>query len=463
MIIRKTVRWMDERLRVSSFSKSTLRRVFPDHWSFLLGEIALYLFMILIGTGIFLTFFFSPSSREVIYRGPYKPLQGVQMSQAYESLLEISFVVRSGLVMRQIHHWAALLFVAVLVVHLMRVFFTGAFRKPRELNWIIGLTLMTLALLAGFSGYSLPDDLLSGTGLRIGYSVALSIPVVGTWLAFLVFGGEFPFGNIISRLYVIHILLIPSAIGLLLALHLAMVWRQKHTQFPGPQRTETQIVGTRMWPTYAIKAGALFFITAATVCLLAGLVQINPVWIFGPFEPSKVSAGAQPDWYLGWLEGALRLMPAWEINLFGRTIPNPFFPGLLIPGITFNILYAWPFLEAKLTGDRDPHNLLNRPRDVPVRTALGVAAFAFYAVLFIAGGNDVVAGLFNLSLETVTRTLQIMLLVAPVVTAFVTYRICKELRDKDPAPQHHESAHVILRKADGSFESVEAAPAPVGD
>ena len=454
MIVPKVVRWLDERLRISGFSKSTLRRIFPDHWSFLLGEIALYLFVILVATGIFLTFFFSPSAREVIYEGSYPPLRGVRMSQAYESLLEISFEVRSGLVMRQIHHWSALLFVAVLVVHMMRVFFTGAFRKPRELNWIVGLTLLTLALLAGFSGYSLPDDLLSGTGLRIFYSVALSIPVVGTWIAFLIFGGEFPFGNIISRLYVIHILLIPGAIGLLLGLHLAMVWRQKHTQFPGPLRTEHQIVGTRMWPTYAMKAMALFFLTASTVCLLAGLFQINPVWVYGPFDPANVSAGAQPDWYLGWLEGALRLMPPWEVRAFGFTIPNPFFPGLLIPGLTFNILYLWPWIESRfITKDHEPHNLLNRPRDVPVRTALGVAGFAFYAVLFVAGGNDVIAGLFNLPLENVTRALQILLFALPLVAGVATYRICKELKGRDPHATPHP--HIIVRTPEGTFETVE--------
>lgn len=457
MITQKTVRWLDERLRISTFSRSTLRRIFPDHWSFLLGEIALYLFVILLATGVFLTFFYSPSLQEVTYEGSYEPLQGVEMSEAYHSMLDISFEVRSGLVMRQIHHWSALLFVAVLVVHMMRVFFTGAFRKPRELNWIIGLTLMTLALLAGFSGYSLPDDLLSGTGLRIGYSVALSIPVIGTWMAFLVFGGEFPSHDIISRLYVIHILLIPAAIALLLGLHLAMVWRQKHTQFPGPMRTERKIVGTRMWPTYAVKAGALFFLTAATVCLMAGLFQINPVWIYGPFDPAQVSAGAQPDWYLGWLEGALRLMPPWEVYAFGYTIPNPFFPGLLIPGLTFNILYAWPWIEAYFTKDREAHNLLNRPRDVPVRTAIGVAGLAFYGVLFVAGGNDVIAGLFNLPLEAVTRGLQVLLLVLPAVLGLITFRICRELRDRDPGAGHH--AHVIVRTPEGTYDVVETSHA----
>ncbi|MGI8426956.1 MAG: cytochrome bc1 complex cytochrome b subunit, partial [Actinomycetota bacterium] len=359
MIVAKLFRWVDKRLRVSSFARTALNRIFPDHWSFLVGEIALYCFVILIITGIFLTFFFSPSSKEVIYSGAYPPLKGVHMSEAYESVMRLSFEVRSGLVMRQIHHWAALVFMAAIVVHLMRIFFTGGFRRPRELNWIIGLTLMTLVLFSGFSGYSLPDDLLSGTGLRIAYSIALSIPVIGTWMAFLIFGGEFPTPNIISRLYVIHILIVPSAIAILLGAHLAMVWRQKHAQFPGPRRSEEKIEGTRLWPTYALESTGLFFIVAAVLSALAGLFQINPVWIFGPFDADKVSAGSQPDWYMGWIEGALRLMPPWEVRAFGHTIPNPFFPGVLFPGLIFTVLYMWPFLEARLTGDMAAHNLLN--------------------------------------------------------------------------------------------------------
>jgi len=452
MIVAKLFRWTDKRLKVSSFAQNTLNRIFPDHWSFLVGEIALYCFVILIVTGIFLTFFFSPSSREVIYHGAYPALRGQHMSQAYESVLRLSFEVRAGLVMRQIHHWAALIFMAAIVVHLMRVFFTGAFRRPRELNWIIGLTLMILVLFNGFSGYSLPDDLLSGTGLRIAYSVALSIPVVGTWLAFLVFGGEFPTSGLLSRLYVIHILLVPSAIAILLGAHLAMVWRQKHTQFPGPKRSEKKIQGTRLWPTYALESAGMFFIVAAVLAALAALFQINPVWIFGPFVADKVSAGSQPDWYMGWIEGALRLMPPLEIRAFGHTIPNPFFPGVLLPGLIFNVLYAWPFLEARLTKDYAAHNVLNRPRDKPLRTAFGTGALAFYMVLFLAGGNDVLSGLLHISIETATSALRVALFLLPLVVGYITWRICKELAGKGPDPILEPVGHIIRRTAGGGYE-----------
>ncbi len=301
--------------------------MFPDHWSFMIGEIAMYCLVILILTGVYLTFFYVPDSRQVVYHGSYGPLRGVRMSAAYESTLHVSFDVRAGLVMRQIHHWAALLFIGSILVHMLRIFFTGAFRKPRELNWMVGLTLFLLALGNGFTGYSLPDDLLSGTGLRIAYSVLLSIPFIGPWSAFLVFGGEFPSDDIIPRLFVIHVLIVPALIVGLLTLHLGMLVRQKHTQFRGKGRTERNVVGSKLWPTFTAKTLGLFFFVFAVCAALGGLAQINPVWLYGPFQPAAVSAGSQPDWYIGWLEGALRLMPPWELRLGGFEIPNPFFPG----------------------------------------------------------------------------------------------------------------------------------------
>jgi len=174
----KAGKWAEERLGLAKGARSQLNKVFPDHWSFMMGEIALYSFIILILTGTFLTFFFDASMTEVTYRGSYIPLDGVEMSRAYASTLNISFDVRGGLIMRQIHHWAALLFMASMTIHMFRVFFTGAFRKPRELNWLIGIGLITLGLVEGFAGYSLPDDLLSGTGLRIAQAIAQSIPVI---------------------------------------------------------------------------------------------------------------------------------------------------------------------------------------------------------------------------------------------------------------------------------------------
>jgi len=422
MITRRVARWFDDRLRLSSFAHHALNKVFPDDWSFMLGEIALYSFVVLVATGVFLTFFFSPSSNQVVYQGSYAPLRGVPMSEAYASVLKISFEVRGGMVFRQMHHWAANLFVAAIVVHMVRIFFTGAFRRPREVNWIIGVTMLLLAIFNGFSGYSLPDDLLSGTGLRIAYSIFLSVPLVGTWMAFLLFGGEFPANDILRRLLVLHIMIVPALLVALIAAHLAILWRQKHTQFPGTGRTETNVVGSKLWPTYAAKSVGLFFGIAAVLGALGGLLQINPVWLYGPFDPSTVSSPAQPDWYLGWIEGALRIFPAWEIRAFGHTIPNPFFPAVMLPGVTFTLLYAWPFLERRLTGDSSDHELLDRPRERPFRTAFGSAALTFFVTLHFAASNDLVAKVFLVPVSTVTWAFRILVVTLPVVVFAVVHR-----------------------------------------
>ena len=426
-MLRRMARAVDERLGAGAFADDALNKVFPDHWSFMVGEIALYSFIVLLLTGTFLSFFFDPSIAETTYEGSYLPLQGVEVSEAYRSTVDLSFDVRAGLVMRQTHHWAAIVFIAAIVVHLLRVFFTGAFRRPREINWIVGVTLMILAILNGFTGYSLPDDLLSGTGLRIAYSIALSVPLVGSWLAFLVFGGEFPAAEIIPRLFVTHVLLVPAAIVALLSVHLAIVWRQKHTDFPGPKRLESNVVGSKLWPTYAVKSVGLFFITGAVLFALGGLVQINPVWLYGPFRVQQVTSPAQPDWWMGWVEGALRLMPAWELRAFGFELPNPFFPAVLLPGVTFMLLYAWPFLEARFTKDREPHHILDLARDHPVRTALGSATLCFYVVLFFAASNDLVAIWLQVPVERVTLIYQLLLIALPPIVGYTTFRLMRAL------------------------------------
>ena len=462
-MIRRLARWVDNRLGAARFANAAVNRIFPDHWSFMIGEIALYCFVILLATGVFLTFFFEASSREVVYHGPYPPLQGLEMSAAYRSGLQLSFEVRAGLVMRQIHHWAALVFIAALVVHLMRVFFTGAFRRPRELNWLVGVTLLVLAIGNGFFGYSLLDDLLSGTGVRVAYSIALSVPVVGPALAFLFFGGEFPDPAIIPRFFVMHVLLIPALIVALLSVHLGMVWRQKHTQFKGPGRTEDNIIGSRLWPAYATKSTGLFLVVTAVLCALGGLAQINPIWIYGPFQTqlatTAVSSASQPDWYMGWVDGALRLMPAWEVRAFGFTVPNPFFPGVLLPGLTFTGMYLWPFLEARFTGDRGAHNLLDRPRDAPLRSAVGTSVFAFYAVLFMAGSNDILASLLQVAPESITTTFRVLVFVLPAAVFWFTRRICRELRARAGRPPE-PPVHRVARTPRGGYDVVEEGGVP---
>ena len=451
-----TAKYVDQRLGSNKFLGRNLGKVFPDHWSFMLGEIALYSFIVVLLTGTFLTLFYDPSMVEVVYNGAYVPLKGVEMSQAYASTLDISFEVRGGLLIRQMHHWSALIFVAAIAVHMFRVFFTGAFRKPREFNWLVGVGLTALALGAGFTGYSLPDDLLSGTGLQIIRGILQSIPLVGTWSAFLMFGGEFPGTEIIPRLYAAHILLIPGLLLGLISAHLMMVWTQKHTQFPGPGRTNSNVVGYPLLPVYMAKAGGFFFIVFGIIALIGGLVTVNPIWIFGPYMPDQVSAGTQPDWYIGWLDGALRLMPNWESVIAGFTISwNVLIPSVIIPGILFTALAFYPFLEAWATGDKREHNLLERPRNAPVRTSIGVVAIVFYGILWIGGGNDIIATTFDLSFNALAWTLRVLLIVAPPIAFVVTKRICLGLQRKDREKLLHgyESGRV-LRLPHGEFIEV---------
>ncbi|MDG4788895.1 cytochrome bc complex cytochrome b subunit [Micromonospora sp. WMMD1102] len=454
----KAAREVDDRYHVATPLRSLLNKVFPDHWSFLLGEIALFSFIVLLLTGVYLTLFFEPSLREVTYDGSYRPLQGVHMSAAYESSLNISFDVRGGLIMRQMHHWAALLFMASIIVHMMRIFFTGAFRKPRELNWIIGYLLFWVGFLAGFTGYSLPDDGLSGTGLRIASAIMLSIPVIGTWLTSSIFAGEFPGEIIISRFFIAHVLLIPALLVALISVHLGLVFKQKHTQWPGPGRTNANVVGERMFPRYALKQGGFFMIVFGVIALLGGVAQINPIWLFGPYEAGVVSAASQPDWYVMFLDGSTRLMPPWQISIpigDGYVIPPLFWPTVVLPGILTVVPLLYPFIEARLNKDQRSHHLLQRPRDVPGRTALGAMAVTFWLVLTLSGANDVIAEKFWISLNAMTWAGRIGLIVLPPLAYYVTYRICLGLQQHDrEVLAHGVETGIIRRLPSGQFVEV---------
>ncbi|MEU5595401.1 ubiquinol-cytochrome c reductase cytochrome b subunit [Streptomyces sp. NPDC020298] len=419
---------MDARLPAVE-AGSLLRKAFPEHWSFLLGELALYSLLVLVLTGVWLTFFFDPEMREVVYTGSYAPLQGVLMSAAFDSTLHISFEVRGGLLMRQTHHWAALVFVAAIGLHMLRIFLTGAFRRPREVNWVIGLTLFVLSLAEGFAGYSLPDDLLSGTGLRIAQGIMTSLPVVGTYVGFFVFGGEFPGHDIITRLYPAHILLLPGALIGLVTVHLILVFHLKHTQWRGPGRSNADVLGKPLYPQFTASSAGLSLTVFGVLVLLAGLAQINPVWVYGPYRPDLVSTGSQPDWYVGFLEGALRLVPPWETNVAGHTLMwNVLLPAVVLPALLFLVLYAYPFVEQRLTGEwHQERHLCDRPRERPVRTGLGVAGTVFYGVLLLAGANDIVAQSFRVSVNTLTWVLRVALVLAPVAAFLLTRWVCLAL------------------------------------
>ncbi len=433
-MIRGTLRTIDRRTGGAPLLRRSLRYVFPDHWSFLLGEVALYTFIVLVVTGLYLTFFFDPSTAPTHYHGAYAPLAGQQMSQAYKSVVDISFSVKAGLLMRQTHHWAADVFIAAIVLHLLRVFFTGAFRKPRELTYLIGLAVLGLALLEGFLGYSLVDDLLSGMGLAIAYSVVLSIPVIGANIASLLWGGPFPGAPAFwSRLYIAHVLIFPGLIGGLLAMHLALVAGRHHTQFrSSPRQSERRVVGLPAFPAQAPRSLALLFAVVGVLFLLGGLVQINPIWLWGPYHVGASTNGAQPDWYLGWLIGALRLVPGWDLVIGHRTVvPNPFWGGILFPAVVFGTLAIWPFAERRISGDRETHNLLERPRNNPWRTAFGVALITWVFLVFLAGSADRVDVTFGLGYATQIRVYRILIWVGPLVIGWITKLVCDELAAGD--------------------------------
>jgi ubiquinol-cytochrome c reductase cytochrome b subunit len=454
----KSLGELDDRLGIAKGGRSFLDKIFPDHWSFMLGEIALYSFVVLLVTGVFLTLYYIPSQAIVTYHGGYLPLDGQKVTQAFSSSVDLSFAVRGGLLMRQMHHWATDIFVGAIVVHMARVFFTGAFRKPRELNWTIGGILLILAIVNGFLGYSLPDDLVSGTGIRIAYSIILSIPVVGSYLGFLVFGGNFPGTAIIPRFFILHVLIVPLIIIGLVTAHMVLLLRQKHTQFPGEGRTENNVVGSPMFPVFMAKTTGFLFVIGGIIALLGAFAQINPIWQFGPYDASRISYAVQPDWYMGFLDGALRIWPSWSFHSFGFTIPwEVFIPSVLLPGLIFNIVFAWPAIERRFTKDDEMHNLLDRPSDRPKRTAAGVAMLALLSMLFIASSTDVLANFFHVSLNTVLWAMRVLCILAPIVAYPITYKICKELQGVKGGGKR-KTPNVVTRTAEGEYV---ATPAPV--
>lgn len=423
--LRPAARWLDTNLGGSRILRDELRHIFPDSWAFFLGEIAMYCFIILVVTGIFLALFFQASEAPVIYNGSYAPLQGTEMSVAYDSVVFLSIDVPAGLLVRQVHHWAALVFVGSLIIHMIRTFVTAAYRRPRRLNWLLGVALLLLVGMNGLFGYSLPDDLLSGTGLRISFSITESIPFVGPALSTLLFGGEFPSGGLIARIYPVHIFLLPAAIGGLLGAHLGLLWLQRHTQYPGPRRSDRVIVGTPLVPAYALRTTGYLLLIAGVCTAFGAFAQINPVWLYGPYRPWDATTAAQPDWYMGWLEGAVRMMPGWDIQIGGLLIPAIFWPAVVLPGLIFTPLFVLPWLDWVVRRDGAFHNVLMLPGQHPVRTALAAGFITFLTVLLVAGGNDVFAFAYGWSQPALLRLLQWLFFVLPPVVALATYLLLR--------------------------------------
>ncbi|MFK4267572.1 cytochrome bc1 complex cytochrome b subunit [Streptomyces milbemycinicus] len=450
----KVAEWTRGRLGVRNLTRSGMRKAFPDHWSFMLGEICLYSFLIVIATGIYLSLYFHPTMNQVEYRGSYMPLRGQMVSEAFDSTMHISFDVRGGLLIRQAHHWAAVIFVAGIFLHMMRVFFTGAFRRPRELNWVFGFLLLVLAMFAGLTGYDLPGDLLSGTGLVVVNGTLLSVPIVGTYLSMFLFGGEFPGNDLVARFNTIHVLVIPGLMVGLIVAHLILVFRHKHTQYPGPGRTNRNVIGMPL-RVHAVKASGYFFLVTGVIFVIASIAQINPIWEYGPYRPDQVSAGSQPDWYMGVADGLIRVMPGWEISIWGHTLALDNLIPLLAGVGLFLVMGAYPFIEAWVTDDDREHHLLDRPRNRPVRTGLGAAWISVYLVVLIGAGNDIIATQFHVSVNSVTWAVRIGLFLVPIVVYTVTKRWALGLqrRDRDKV-LHGRETGIIKRLPHGEFVEV---------
>ena len=451
----RLVSWFDERYGPAAPLRRMVNRVFPDRWSLMMGEVALYAFVVLLLTGIPLAFWFDASAGETAYHGRYVPLDGVPMSRAYASTLHISFDLRGGLLIRQIHYWAALLFMAAMLVYLCRMFFTGMFGKPRELNWLIGLLVLIVGIVESYSGHLLPDDLLSGTGMRVADATILSIPLIGTATSYLIFGSPFPGGEWVGRLYIAHVVLLPAVLVALIGLQVVIARRQRLVDVPGPDERESSVAGDRSVPAFTVRAAGLFLLVFAVLAALGGLAQINPVWLAGPYNPAQVSALSGPDWYLGFIDGSSRLFPSWEIRLWNHDVPPLFWATVVLPGILFTLAAAYPFIEAKLTRDQAHHHVLQRARDNPVRTSLGAMALTFYLTLFVAGASDSISRTFDISGNAMIWGGRIALLILPPIAYALTFRICLDLQfhDRDVL-DHGAETGIIHRLPSGAFIEV---------
>ncbi|MBW9092712.1 cytochrome bc complex cytochrome b subunit [Microbacterium jejuense] len=455
---RLSVRLADTRVlgrRIEDVWLGLRARAVPRHWTNLFGVVTVASLVVVMVTGVVLMFFYTPSSDTISYAGSYAPLHDAAVSKAFASTMRVSFEVPGGRLLRQAHHWSALLLPASIVVQLVVAFFTGAHRRPRRAMWVLLVLAFLAAVATGWSGYALPDDMLSSTGLRIVEGILLGIPVVGTWLASALFGGSFP-GRIIENLYPLHVVVFPLALIAFLTLRGIAAWRHGPVQFPGLGRTPHNIVGEPLVPTAAVRAGGLFAVVTAVLLLVSATVTVSPIWLYGPADPGNAGAGSQPDWYTGFLDGALRLVPpGWEIEWLGRTWTLAVLAPLAVVGAFFAVLVLYPYIEERVTGDRRDHDLLDRPRTAPTRTGIGVAGLVFVGVLWAAGGADIIATTFSVSIEHVILTLQAALVLGPLVGFSVARRVALGLQQKDRMLlEHGYETGRILRLAGGEYVEV---------
>jgi ubiquinol-cytochrome c reductase cytochrome b subunit len=423
----RLVRALDTRIRFSVPLHRTLKRIFPTPWSFLLGEVTLFSFVGTVLSGVYLALFFDPSISPARYHGAYALFAGRMLPSAFASVLDLSVAVPFGLVARRFHHFAVHLFLASLVLHAARVYFTGAFRRPRDVTWWAGLGLLALALVNGFTGYCLPFDVRGGTALRMMMTTVESVPWIGGWLASLVFGAPFPGPFILGRLYIEHVFLGPALIAAFLAAHLWLIVRLTHTDYPGPGRSERIEVGARLWPEQTARSTSLMFMVFGWTALLSAFFPVEAVQVYGPFQSATSYPPLEPDWFLMWVEGAFRLIPRQlNFHLLGANFTNPFYGALVLPVIVFASCAIYPQIDARIYGQRvHAHHVLEGPTERPFRTAFGVSGLSFLVFLSLGALDDWAASRFNVGVATVDHLWGILALALPLVlfgTALVALR-----------------------------------------
>ena len=441
--LRQLYGWVDERLDLES-GKSFLGKAVPAEDSFLLGEVALFCFLLLVLSGVFLGFFFEPSTSEVEYDGSVAEYQGEELPESFVSVLNITYDVPFGMLIRRMHHWAAHLMVASMALHMLRVFFTGAYRNPREPNWLVGTGLAGVTMFAAYTGYALPFDEFASTAVGIGYNVTLSVPLVGETIAHLAFGGSFPSSATIPRFYFLHVLVLPAIIAGLIGVHMLILVRQKHTEaqrdadVPAPdlhRRDEREdgaaadggavardddsvVVGLPAFPNQVAVSAVVFFLTLATLSLLAGFLPVHNIAEYGPNDPASTPSLIMPDWFLMWGYGFLKLVPSWmSFDLLGVHVSSEFIGGLLLPGLVFAAVAIWPFVDYR----EEPVHFTANPLERPWQTGVGVAGVTFIMIASIAGMDVIVADILGTTTDTIKPFLIAALVAVPTVAGLITY------------------------------------------
>lgn len=416
-------RWLDERLHIGRFRRRFLTKAFPVHDSYILGELALFSFATLVITGVFLALFYIPSTSKVIYDGALLNYRGKSLPEAFASVIYITYDLPMGMLIRQVHHWAANIFIASISLHMLRVLFTGAYRKPREVNWIIGIVLINLAIVSAFSGYTLPYDQFAATAATIGYNVFSSPPIVGEYIGNAVFAGGFPSQAAIPRLYSFHLLL-AALIAVTIGLHMTVLIKQRHTE-PPRAGDPKKLVGVPLWPNQAFASAMYLFALLAFLFLLGGFLSPHNIAVYGPEDPTTTPTNIAPDWYLMWLFGLLKLVPsAWGITIGGIIIKTEFIGGVLLPGVIWTAIVLLPFIDRS---ERE-ENFIANPLDRPFPTALGVLIVTFLLSLAIGGQNDRIAAFLGLGIREANLILFAAIILASFLAGALTYAILRRRR-----------------------------------